>query len=563
MDDFKYQENFVKQDSRRMLWMQDRHPLSGSYGCFHYPYWRDKVCEFADIRFQEAGAALGLLTHPAFYDPELPPKEVLYDAFSAGAGFWAREQHRDGSFDEWYKNEHGFAATTFTLIAYGLAIHFLGERVEEADRKTLMSTAKKAADWLLYNDDLVKTNHQAAGAAALAIMYRISNEEKYRAGAAEKHKKVLTLQTDEGWFNEIAGMDLGYCGVLLDYMMLYRYMTKDSSGIDAMKRLYTFMYPFIQPDLTISPEAGICLNPYVSRLGTVLLSEHSPEAASVAAEFDKRDAGFPGVEPYLGDDLRLCRWSYLPLVTQLLKEEMKKESRFLKALKDTSAVKAISAFHKDAGIFSHKREGFHLLFLPAGGGVVRAFYSDNKGMMHTCEDLGYSYTDPELSPHSLFTGGYCKTRNTKTDNASVTAQIHFVPAKFFFPPFIARLALRIGCSVPYLSYWIRKLIDIYRKKKGTAINQSVAPLTGHKSGLTLNRRVVAEDGFFRIEDEIICTKGEGIDLSRLKMRMQNGAGRGIAAGLIYKSGREKVKSLRIVKDITTSGNGFSINLSLR
>jgi hypothetical protein len=46
----------------RLLTIQDRDPCSPSFGSFHYAYWRDKTSDFADVRFQEAGAMLGLLS---------------------------------------------------------------------------------------------------------------------------------------------------------------------------------------------------------------------------------------------------------------------------------------------------------------------------------------------------------------------------------------------------------------------------------------------------------------------------------------------------------------------
>ena len=565
MNDFEYQLNYVKENSRRILSMQDTHTLSPSYGCFHYAYWRDKVSEFADIRFQEAGATLGLSTHPLVYDPSLPPKEELYRGFSAGITFWNKQQHPDGSFDEWYKNEHGFAATTFSLIAYGLAVYFMDNEVKAEDKSRFLQTAEKAAQWLLKYDDFIKMNHQAAGAAALAIMYRITGDELFQRGAIKKHQDVLETQTEEGWFNEIAGMDLGYCSVLLDYMMIYRYMMNDNSGLAAMKKLYEFMFPFIQPDLTISPEAGICLNPYVSRLGTVLLSEHSPEAAAVAKKFNVQSAGYAGIAPYLADDLRLCRWSYLPLITQILRSEMEKSSLFAKAYSPSSLSLSKETFYKQAGIFSYKSDGFHVIFLPAGGGIVRIFYLDKKtGALHTYEDLGYVYSDPAISPYELFTGGYSTTRRIEKDKDTITTYVQVIPAKFFFPPFIARLALRLSCTVPYLSYWSRKLIDLYRKKKGTAINQSIAPVGGHNIGITLKRQLATKNNSFKIIDEISCGNKEiSLNLDNLKPFISNN-GKKVETKSMFKTlGNTPVKSVNITKEIRVSDNGLHLSFSVK
>ena len=82
MNDFEYQLRFVCDAAWRMVEMQDRDALSPSHGCFHYAYWRDKTSEFPDARFQEAGAAVGLLSLSRFDDTRgpnsLPAASELY-----------------------------------------------------------------------------------------------------------------------------------------------------------------------------------------------------------------------------------------------------------------------------------------------------------------------------------------------------------------------------------------------------------------------------------------------------------------------------------------------------
>ncbi|MDD3905565.1 MAG: hypothetical protein PHS46_03420 [Candidatus Omnitrophica bacterium] len=518
MNDFEYQLNYIKENSRRLISMQDRNIVSPAYGCFHYAYWRDKVTDFADARYQEAGAALGLLTHPAIYDSSMPSKKDLYASFSAAVVFWAKIQHGDGSFDEWYKNERGFAATEFSLIAFGLALYLLGDSVEDADRSRISAVIVKAADWLVKRNDDVKSNHEAAAAAALALAYRITGNEYYGRAAREKCAKVLGSQTDEGWFNEVAGMDLGYCSVLLDYMMLYHVLMSDDSVIQPMRKLYSFLYNFIHPDLTVSAEAGICFNNYLARLGTVLLSEHSPEAAAIARFFDGRSAGFEGIAPYLSDDLRLCRWGYLPIVTKILKKRMVEESLFAKAYSNKKDDKTPGGFFKKAAVFSRSSPGIYVEFIPAGGGAIKGYFNGElSGVTGRYEDSGYVYGPIGSSGKYIFTGGYKADRKSELAEDGMSAEVEFVPARFFFPPYIARLALRIACSIPMFSFYARKLIDMYRKMKGTAINQSAAPVADGKGAILLRRCLQTEEWGFRITDEIIAGDGfGGIDRALLR-----------------------------------------------
>ena len=43
----------------------------------------------------------------------------------AGLRFWARRQHRDGSFDEYYPSEHGYIPTSFSRYAAAEACRVL------------------------------------------------------------------------------------------------------------------------------------------------------------------------------------------------------------------------------------------------------------------------------------------------------------------------------------------------------------------------------------------------------------------------------------------------------
>jgi len=256
-----------------------------------------------------------LAMHPTFRDGlgGIEPERLQVGAESA-IGYWRRSQHRDGSFDEWYKHEHGFAATCFSLIAFSLAYESGGSSLSAEAQTDYRDTALRCGRWLLRNDDLIKTNHEMCAAAALAVAARVLGEAEFETGAKSKFERSLECQNEEGWFNEISGMDLGYCSVLLDYAMLYHRYASDDSVVPAMKKLFSFPSRFIHPDGTVSPEAGLFLNPYVSRLGLLLLASHDSNAAHFADRFEGTSPGHDGGSPYLADDLRLTRWSHLPLV---------------------------------------------------------------------------------------------------------------------------------------------------------------------------------------------------------------------------------------------------------
>lgn len=512
MDDFDYQLGYVAQNAWRLLSLQDGNRLSPKFGCFHYAYWRDKTSEFPDARFQEAGAALGLLSLPCF-DPlraqGLPAPEALRTAFSAGLLNLSRQQREDGSLDEWYKGERGFAACEFPAVAYGLAGHFLKQSLDAADRSLLEAVLTKAGDWLLTRHDFVKSNHEAAAAAALALAWDVTGQERFRSGAREKLLETLRRQTAEGWFPEIGGMDLGYCSVLLDYVMLYVFITGEQTpAVPAMRRLTAFMLPHLQPGPTISPEAGLCLNPYVSRLGFGLLSAFDETARAAVNAFSGHNVGKDGLLPYLSDDLRLARWAYLPVTTSLLREHFKAGPEQFDDLLPkgwtVSECCAVAAYHD---------ERWHVHFSPAGGGVVRVFLGDKLLL----EDLG---VDLLLGETVLTCSGYDSKRGAVRQGNAVVTRAELGQPAFFSPGFVSRLLLRLACSTATTSRLARAFIDWRRLRSGTAVNQSSAPLAKSAGGASVRRLVKVDATGVTVRDELVLQA----PAPRQALRQRLGAG---------------------------------------
>ncbi|MFA6018677.1 MAG: hypothetical protein WC722_00335 [Rhodospirillales bacterium] len=491
MDDLHFQADFVAANAWRLMGLQDANPLSPSYGCLHLAYWRDKTSEFPDARFQEGGAALGLLSLPAFDDwrdrGALASAEDLYQAFRAALLNWRAQQYPEGCFDEWYKGERGFAATEFPMIAFGLCSLLMGDHLKAPERKILVDVMTGAGRWLSARHDKVKANHEAAGAAALALAWKATGDEAFLKAAQGMMADTLSRQTEEGWFPEVGGMDLGYCSVLLDYAMLYVQATGDQGPLLAMRKLFAFMAPHIEPDLTIMAEAGLCLNPYVSRLGLGLLSAFDDEAAGLMGSLRRHSPARQGLTPYLADDLRLARWSYLPLCAWLLKDGFK-------TLADGLAYPQGWTKRQSAAIAAYHRNDLHVFFSPAGGGAVRVYH----GRRRLLDDPGLAVSGPG---GGFSGGGYDPERVVAWQESGGLLTSSLGPAGFFYPSFLSRLVLRLGCMTPWSSRLLRSLIDAYRLRKRTAINQSAAPLAGG-GGYVFTRKIAIDGGRVTVGDEV-------------------------------------------------------------
>lgn len=482
MNDFDFQFKYVFENSWRLLALQDRDPTSPTYGCFDYKYWRDKTSEFPDARFQEAGATLYLLAANANFKHEVsdnlgsPRSDDWLQAFEASISFLRKIQYKNGSFDEWYKGERGFAATEFIAIAYSACL-LHPEGISDTVLPTVKNIVNKACEWLSSRHDLVKGNHEAAAAAALAMAGRALDEKYFLASAKDKIENLSARQVDEGWFPEVGGMDLGYCSVTLDYVMLYVEYSRDQKPINMMRKLFHFMHPFIQPDLTIASDAGLCMNPYLSRLGMGLLSQFDQAAANIVFKLQNQSPALRGLEPTMADDLRMCRWSYLPVLVNLVK------SKFVSNSRDVIVANAGQwSYFKESSVALYSDVVGKVYFYIAGGGNIK-IYSGKKCI---CDFRGLVFG----SKNSYYSSrGYSRARKVGINRDSVDVNFSLVESKSFNPRWVSRLLLRLACTTEIGSNWSRKAIDFYRVNNGTALNQSSTPSARGRNLGVLKREI--------------------------------------------------------------------------
>jgi hypothetical protein len=249
----------------------------------------------------------------------------------------------------------------------------------------------------------------------------------------------------------------------------------------------------MHPDGTISPEVGICLNPYVSRLGVGLLSSHDASARALAGLFQGDSIGPGGVRPYLGDDLRLSRWSYLPLVTALMSDSFQPAPGGARAL--GHALPQGWTHYKSAAVCAYHSPEWHLYFSPAGGGTVRIYRANRL----VGEDLGVSL---DIGGERFASSGYDSGRRVVARGHGFAVSSQLGAVRFFQPSFLQRLILRVGSSSALGSRILRALIDRRRIKQRTAANQSAAPVAGRRSAYTFERFVEVLGDRVRIVDRI-------------------------------------------------------------
>ena len=497
----------------RLLALQDRDPDSPMRGCMHPAYWRDKSSDVADMRRQEAALTFAWLwRHPLPGNRYHQDRTLLHAALRA-LRFWTASQHKDGTFDEWYKREHGYATTAFSSYAVALAAEALGDSLSGPLRERVVRALRLAADWLTGHHDWFKTNHEAVGVAALGAIGRLLDSDAYRRTASLHAARIAERMHDEGWSREITGVDVGYTFLLAEYLGMHAVLNGDRDLIASVTSAYRFAADFLHPDLTTGAEYGICGNSYFSRVATVIAARHEPVAAGALAWMDRPSPAPRDTSATLADDLRLSRYAYQPLLAALLHLGMlPRHDVPLDAVSDAPAAPLLFErldevrWYPAAKLGAVARPGYAAWFAACHGGFLRiAFRSgDGDGFMAAVADRGYAL---DLGSKVFRNALYSLDADADRRDGCMTVTAPLVECRFVMPPYWARVGLRVATALPMGHRWSRWLIDRWRARRGTALNQSAAGIGGGRSPYRLRREVRFHSDYVEIIDRVESDRG--------------------------------------------------------
>jgi len=265
----------------RLLGAIDRNPYRATYGCMDRQFWHYRTADFPSEMYQEGALALAQV-----YRFELPgnrwqDEPRLRELATAAIRYAARSSHPDGSCDDYYPFERALGAAVFSLSATTRAYQLL-----ELDDPRLVAWFKRRAEWLMDHDESGRlSNHQALAALALQRVYEITGDDRFSQAAQQRVRRLLSWQSDEGWFDEYGGADPGYQTVTIDCLVKYRLATGVGWLDDPIARAVKFARVFLHPD-------GSYGGPYGSR-GTMhfypdgfeLLAGTNADAADLADGF--------------------------------------------------------------------------------------------------------------------------------------------------------------------------------------------------------------------------------------------------------------------------------------
>jgi hypothetical protein len=275
----------------RLLSLEDRNPFSPTYGCCNREYW---LCRSTD--FPNAICQFGIHAQALAWAHPMPgniyhqhPK--ILDWTLAGIDYWMKIQKRDGSFDEFYPNEHGWAGPTgFLLYAMCDSYNLLGDAFPDAMKPRFFDAVDKAGRYLAkWDEPGVLANHHAMAVLPVFEAARLLDSRELWNGYQAKLDEFYTYCDPEGWCLEYDGADPGYLSATVSFLgkiwkhrERYERVKNDAKMREAMERAVGFCAYFAYPNGHYAGTAGSRQTLHFYPHGFELLAPELPLAGAVA-----------------------------------------------------------------------------------------------------------------------------------------------------------------------------------------------------------------------------------------------------------------------------------------
>jgi hypothetical protein len=268
---------------RHLLSEQNRDPYTPTYGCFDRRFWGWKLVDFPEATFQRNVYPLAKwMQQPDRSEQEI---QVLTTAVRAGLEYAFNIQHKDGSFDQAFPNEHSYGATAFLLHPLLEAYQAIHDRCTADQKQAFENGLRKAADFLCrYSEEHGHiANHLAGSVLSLLVSAYYFSESHYEEKASELLSSILANQSGEGWFLEYEGADPGYQTLCLYYLAQVYTLRPVPELHAALEKSINFLAWFVHPDGTFGGEYGSRRTSVFYPGGLALLSNEFPLASSITS----------------------------------------------------------------------------------------------------------------------------------------------------------------------------------------------------------------------------------------------------------------------------------------
>jgi hypothetical protein len=234
--------NYLRARLPRIITQLSRDPDAPTYGSWDRNFWHYKMRDFSSMILQQGMLVIDAMENyngenNLFYKNPVAPQWI-----DASLDFWADQQLKNGSFNEYYPYESGFPPTAFSLYAAG---GILKNRNYLSPGEKVTKAVQKAINWLLKHPEKEALNQEAAGLAGIVLCSKLPGVLIDTKLLDERLDWFFKSQSAEGWFPEYDGPDTGYLAVTIDCLWEIYEATKDERAFSAMGKAIGYISTMI------------------------------------------------------------------------------------------------------------------------------------------------------------------------------------------------------------------------------------------------------------------------------------------------------------------------------
>ena len=488
--DNKYFSKIALQSTHRALNLMDRDCFSKTFGCFDRYYWHFKTKDFPSSSYQMGVEFLSRLWNLPLKDHSFYKNPQLLKWIKAGIEYTCSIQHKDGSFDEWYPNERGWAGPTSYVIHSLINAYKQTESALDEDlKKKARDCFFRASQLLLKQKEGAKlTNHFALFLLSLYEISQVIPESGIESDFEDYFNQLESLFSKEGWSIEYDSVDFGYNLATLSFLArLHRIYPEPLLKKYAEKKFYFLSY-FFYPDGAFgglgSRETGH-LYPYALQYWA-----QSIDLARSIGDHLREKKSYENLAPSDQDD----HYLFYRLSEYLEADEIKSEPETSgKATLPFLSKSPFKKYFPESGFFVRKSSPFYFVANMKKGGCLRIY--NTKTQKCLLKNQGWIV---KLKTKSQITNCWHSENNKIeiTDNKiSVSGKSVFFNQKYFNSLNLIVFRLISMTAKSYkIAFILKKLVRwllIVRRKK---------------SKYYFERSIQFKDNEIHILDVIKCTK---------------------------------------------------------
>ena len=449
----------------RALNLLDRNTYSKTFGCFDKYYWHFKTKDFPSSSYQMGIEFLARLWHDSHKDSLFYKNLQLLNWIKAGLRYTCSIQHKDGSFDEWYPNERGWAGpTSYVVHALINAYQIVEKELDEELKKRLQNCCLKAGHFLFKQKEGAKlSNHYALFLLSLYEIHQAFPSSFIESVFKNSLKGFESFINKEGWSVEYDNVDFGYNLATLSFLARLDRLYTEPFLKSYVEKSFQFLSYFFYPDGTfggLGSRETIHLYPYALKYW----GQSFPIARYIYNHLQNKKS-FEKIKPNDQDDHYLFYRLSEYLETDTIKDNPQID---LKPILPFTSNKSFKKYFSHSGFFVQKSDDFYFISNMKKGGALRIY--DVKAEKCLLKNNGWVLQ----SKKKLFTSFWHSNQNQikiKKNQISIEGKSAILTQKYFnsfkFTLFRLTSVLAKNYKLAYLlKKMIRKFLIIQRKKPG-------------------------------------------------------------------------------------------------